>query len=77
MKRRNNKQQLLVLAPPILQNKYYKEKFEAVIPFYKRYVEKIKEGTDEVVVVVDEQTLPYYQHQIDSKMLLKKHVDDP
>jgi Peptidylarginine deiminase and related enzymes len=68
---------LLVLAPPIKLNEYYKERYYSVIPFYKRYVEKIQEGSDQVVVVVDKETMEDYRDQIDSKVLLKNHIDDP
>ncbi|XP_066910689.1 putative agmatine deiminase [Clytia hemisphaerica] len=68
--------QLLVLAPPIKANEYYTEKFLDVIPFYVDYVNNVT-GKDDVVVVVDEETMSYYKGKIDDSKLIEAHVDDP
>jgi len=68
--------QLLVLAPPIKANPYYKEKFEEVIPFYINYVGNVT-GNDDVVLIADEETMPYYEGKIDASKLIMAHIDDP
>ena len=68
--------QLLVLAPPIKANEYYKEKFFDVIPFYVNYVGNVT-GKDDVILVVDEETMPYYEGKIHQSKLIMDHIDDP
>ena len=68
--------QLLVLAPPIKANEYYAEKFLDVIPFYVDYVNNVT-GKDDVVLVADEETMPYYKGKINDSKLIEAHIDDP
>ena len=71
-----SEKQLLVLAPPIVENEYYQEKYSKVIPFYKRYVDAIRQGTDDVVLVIDEKSYPDYT-SIPPEVVIVDHIDDP
>lgn len=74
---KNANKQLIVLAPPIKSNEYYSDKFEKVIPFYINYVDNVTAGTDDVVLIADKETMPYYKGKIDDDKLILAHIDDP
>lgn len=58
-------------------NEYYHEKFEEVIPFYVNYVNNVTAGTDDVVLIVDKETMPYYKGKINDSLLILADIDDP
>lgn len=69
-------EQLLVIAPPIKLNPYYKEKFLDVIPFYLNYIDAVN-GRDSVVLIADKETMPYYEKHIHHDQLILASIDDP
>ncbi|MBT3338354.1 MAG: hypothetical protein HN855_16920 [Anaerolineae bacterium] len=51
---------LLVLSAPSVHNSYYKPAFQLIVDFQIRYANTILDN-DNVVIIVDEDTKPYYE----------------
>ena len=66
---------LLVLSAPSVHNEYYKEDFQAIVEFQKQYAKTVL-GNDNVIVLVDRDTAPYYADSLAEDMLLIADVDD-
>ncbi|XP_066910691.1 putative agmatine deiminase [Clytia hemisphaerica] len=76
--------QLLVLAPPIKDNEYYKEKYWDVQRFYKRYSDAVlaqqerDDVQDRVVIVSDDRSYhDYLEAGVNENIMLMNHIDDP
>ena len=66
---------LIVLSAPSMHNEYYREDFEAIVAFQKRYAQEVL-GNDNIVILVDEDTRPYYADTLPSDILLEATVED-
>lgn len=66
---------LIVLSAPSVHNTYYKEDFENIVAFQKKYAQTVL-GNDNIVILVDADTLPYYQDELPEDLLLVANVDD-
>jgi agmatine/peptidylarginine deiminase len=66
---------LLVLVAPSINNSYYKSVFSDIVDFHVRYARAIL-GNDNVVVVVDKQTRPYYRKYLPADILLTDELYD-
>ena len=66
---------LLVLSAPSIHNNYYKPAFQKIVDFQINYAKKIL-GNDNVVVIVDKDTKPYYDKELPEDILITADVFD-
>jgi agmatine/peptidylarginine deiminase len=66
---------LLVLSAPSVHNNYYKPAFEKIVDFQIDYAKKVL-GNDNVVVIVDKDTKPFYENKLPEDVLLTAEVFD-
>lgn len=70
-----NDRMLLVLSAPSIHDHYYSEDFQSIVDFQIEYAKKIM-GNDNVVVVADRQTMPYYKGKLPEDVLLTDVISD-
>jgi len=66
---------LIVISAPSIHDKYYQESFEKIIAFDIQYAKAIM-GKDNVVVLADKDTLPYFKNKLPADVLLEAEVED-
>lgn len=66
---------LLVLSAPSVYEPYYEPAFESIVQFQIQYAKAIM-GHDNVVVITDQYTLPYYSGLLPDDVLLTADVYD-
>ena len=66
---------LLVLSAPSVHNKYYKPAFQKIVEFQINYAKQIL-GNDNVVVIVDKDTKPFYEGKLPEDILLTADIFD-
>lgn len=66
---------LIVISAPSVHDKYYKAFFEKIINFDIQYAKSIL-GKDNVVVLADKDTLPYFKNKLPEDVLLEAEVED-
>jgi agmatine/peptidylarginine deiminase len=66
---------LLVLSAPSVDEPYYAPAFQQIVDFQIAYASAIM-GNDNVVVIVDEKTKPYYEGELPEDILLTADVYD-
>ena len=66
---------LLVLAAPSVNDPYYRPAFQEIVDFQIGYAKAI-EGKDEVVLLVDKATMPYYENRLPPQVLLQAEIAD-
>ena len=66
---------LIVLSAPSIHNTYYAEDFDAIVAFQKRYIETVS-GNDNIILLVDADTKPYYTDTVPEDILLEATVED-
>jgi len=66
---------LLVLSAPSVDDPYYAPGFQQIVDFHVGYAEAIM-GNDNVVVIVDEKTRPYYEDKLPEDILLTADLYD-
>jgi agmatine/peptidylarginine deiminase len=71
----DNDRMLLVLSAPSVHNKYYKPAFQKIVDFQISYAKSIL-GNDNVVVIVDKDTKPYYAKSLPKDVLITADVYD-
>jgi agmatine/peptidylarginine deiminase len=71
----DNEKTLLVLCAPSVNDKYYSSKFPAIIDYMTNFV-NIVNGKDEVVILVDGATLPYFEGKVPSNILIQANMED-
>lgn len=71
----NPNAQVIVLAAPSVDNNYYKEVFQDIVDFQIDYANKI-DGRDEVIILVDQKTKPYYQGKVPNYVLVEANIGD-
>ena len=66
---------LLVLTAPSIDDDYYRPAFREIVNFQINYAKAIQ-GKDQVVVLVDKQTMPYYKDKLPARVLLDADIAD-
>lgn len=66
---------LLVLSAPSIHDPYYKPAFQRIVDFQINYAQSIL-GNDNVVILVDEDTKPYFTGKVPEDILLVDDVRD-
>lgn len=66
---------LLVLSAPSVHDPYYKSAFQRIVDFQIDYAKSIL-GNDNVVILVDEDTKPYFTGKVPEDILLVDNVRD-
>lgn len=66
---------LLVLSAPSINNEYYEKAFDAIVQFHVRYAKAVMEN-DNIIIVADEKTMPYYEKHLPKDVLLKVDLYD-
>ncbi len=66
---------LIVISAPSINDPYYKEHFQKIIDFDIQFAKSII-GKDNVVVLVDKETLPYFKDKLPEDVLLEAYVND-
>lgn len=67
--------QLIVLSAPSVTDPYYKKQFRKIIDFDVRFARAVL-GRDNVVVLADEKTMPYFKGRLPADVLLRADVAD-
>ncbi|MEK7991202.1 MAG: agmatine deiminase family protein, partial [Thiotrichaceae bacterium] len=71
----NIEKMLIVIAAPSVHDDYYRPYFEKLIDFDIQFAKTIM-GKDEIVVLVDKDTLPYFKHKLPDDILLEADIAD-
>lgn len=66
---------LIVIAAPSVHDPYYKANFEKLIAFDIQYAQAVM-GKDNVVVLADKDTLPYFKDKLPQDILLEAELED-
>ena len=66
---------LLVLSAPSIHDEYYKPAFQRIVDFQISYANAIM-GNDNVIIIVDKDTKPYYESQLPEDILITAEVYD-
>ncbi len=66
---------LLVLSAPSVNEAYYEEVFDQIIQFDIAYAKAVL-GHDNIIVLADADTLPYFQNELPDDILLEADVAD-
>lgn len=66
---------LLVLSAPSVHSNYYKPAFQKIVDFQINYAKSII-GNDNVVVIVDKDTKPFYEENLPEDILITADVFD-
>ncbi|MDQ9037093.1 agmatine deiminase family protein [Acinetobacter seifertii] len=70
-----DKRMLLVLSAPSVHDAYYKSAFQQIVDFQIAYAKSIL-GNDNVVILVDEDTKPYFTGKVPEDILLVDDIRD-
>ena len=71
----NNDRMLLVLSAPSVYEPYYSSAFQLIVDFHINYAKAVM-GNDNVVVLVDADTRPYYKGKLPEDVLLNADIYD-
>ncbi len=71
----SDERMLLVLSAPSIHETYYQPAFDEIVDFQIEYAKAIM-GNDNVVVIVDADTKPYYEDDLPSDILITAEVYD-
>lgn len=71
----DNERMLLVLSAPSVHDIYYEQAFDEIVAFQLDYCKKII-GKDNVVLIVDADTKPFFQNELPEDIILVKDVFD-
>ena len=66
---------LLALSAPSIHDPYYADAFQSIVDFQIEYTKAIM-GNDNVVVIVDKFTKPYYKGKLPEDVLITDNVYD-
>ena len=66
---------LIVLSAPSINDPYYNDNFHKIIDFDIQFAKSII-GKDNVVVLADKETLPYFKDKLPKDVLLESYVND-
>ena len=65
----------LVLSAPSIHDTYYRDRFDAIVNFQVNYVNAII-GNDNVIILADRDTRPYFEGRVPNDILLTVEVQD-
>ena len=68
-------QTLIVLAAPSVNNNYYAAKFMDIVVYMTTFAGLV-DGKDQMAILVDAATWPYFQGKVPSSMLIKADMED-
>jgi agmatine/peptidylarginine deiminase len=71
----NIEKALIVLAAPSVKNKYYSTKFKDIIDYMVNFA-NIVHGKDDVMILVDGDTLSYFEGKVPSNILVNAFIED-
>lgn len=71
----SDERMLLVLSAPSVHETYYQPAFDEIVDFQIEYAKAIM-GNDNVVVIVDADTKPYYEDDLPEDILIEAEVYD-
>lgn len=71
----SDERMLLVLSAPSIYETYYSDAFDLIVDFQINYAKAIM-GNDNVIVIVDKDTKPYYKDKLPEDILLIADVYD-
>lgn len=71
----SRRRMLLILNAPSIHDEYYADNLESIVEFQINYAKAII-GNDNVVVIVDKDTLPYYQKKLPEDILITHEIYD-
>ncbi|CAF3986774.1 unnamed protein product [Adineta steineri] len=71
----NSETTLIVLSAPSINDKYYASKFTEIIDYMINFANIIN-GKDQVVILVDAATIPYFEGKVPSNILIKAKMED-
>ncbi|MCP4349483.1 MAG: hypothetical protein GY795_28715 [Desulfobacterales bacterium] len=66
---------LIVITAPSVNDEYYKDSFSGIIDFDIRYAKAVV-GKDNIVVLADNDTLPYLKGKLPEDILLESEIQD-
>ena len=66
---------LIVLSAPSVNNKYYSSIFTNIIDYMANFA-NIVNGKDEVMILADAPTMPYFAGKVPSSFLIKARIED-
>lgn len=72
---RKDSEMTIVLSLPSVNDKYYEEVFEQVVDFHVEYANTLN-GNDNVIVIVDTETLPYVEGRLPKEIIREAGVVD-
>ncbi|KAJ3431970.1 agmatine deiminase-related [Anaeramoeba flamelloides] len=76
-KTKKNEPMLLLLSAPSINNKYYKKHHQEIVNFQLSYIHKVVEnGTDEIRILVNQNTRKCYQGKIDDSLIIDFEMYD-
>ena len=73
--RSTDEKTLIVLSAPSVNNKYYSSIFTNIIDYMANFA-NIVNGKDEVMILVDAPTMPYFAGKVPSSFLIKARIED-
>ncbi len=66
---------LIVITAPSVRNKYYKDNFQDIIDFDVAYANAVL-GKDEIRILVDSDTKPYFSGKVPDEILVEADIED-
>jgi len=71
----SNDRMLLILSAPSVHDPYYKPAFQLIVDFQIEYAKAIM-GNDNVVIIIDKDTKPFYENKLPADILITADVYD-
>lgn len=71
----NEQKMLIVLSAPSVNNTYYTKAFNEIVNFHVRYAKAVM-GNDNIVILVDESSMPFYEKFLPKDILLSADIFD-
>ncbi|MEM6966278.1 MAG: agmatine deiminase family protein [Bacteroidota bacterium] len=75
MNKNSDNKSLVVLSAPSVYNNYYASIFDDIIEYQANFANLVS-GNDEVVILADAATLPYFDGKVPASMLLEADIED-
>lgn len=66
---------LIVLAAPSINDNYYRAVFNQIVDYMVNFVHLVH-GNDEVIILVDAKTLPYFNGKVGDGVLVQADIED-
>ncbi len=75
-KKAGNDQSVIVLSAPSVLNNYYASAFDQIIDYMADFANKVDQGNDEIIILADAETLPYFQGKVPNYVLVEANIED-